>query len=111
MLCIFCQHIVKRRGSARVRTSERGYVQMAKYLNRQVRGCAPGLGCYPLIDGASLLLVCERAGTADFGTPCSTGRDCYSGLCDGTRAVCTRLCADGLCPTGFLCQPVPGFNL
>jgi hypothetical protein len=74
-------------------------------------GCAPGLGCYPLIDGADLLLVCERAGTGDFGAACSTGRDCYSGLCDGTGAFCTRLCADGLCPTGYLCQPVPGFGV
>lgn len=74
-------------------------------------GCGPGLGCFPLVDTGTIQLVCERAGTGDLTTPCAHGSDCVSGLCDGTGAVCTRLCADGLCPTGYTCQPVPGFSV
>ena len=70
-------------------------------------GCAPGLGCFPLADGATLYLVCEIAGTGALGESCAHSSDCYSGLCDGT-GVCTRLCADGLCPTGWTCLPVAG---
>lgn len=73
-------------------------------------GCGPGLGCYPLIDGSTLYMVCERAGSGDLGSSCSTGRNCTSGLCDGT-GVCTRLCADGICPTGWSCEAVAGYSV
>jgi hypothetical protein len=73
-------------------------------------GCGPGLGCFPLVDGGSVLLVCSRAGTRDLGAACGSGRDCASALCD-TRGYCTRLCADGLCPTGWRCETVAGFGV
>ncbi len=78
----------------------------------QEGGCGPGLGCSPTAVGGSIWLLCSRAGTRAIGQPCSTGRECDSGLCDATGAFCTRLCTDdGLCPTGTRCVPVPGFSL
>ncbi len=74
-------------------------------------GCGPGLGCFPEIDGTDLYLLCSRAGTGALGHACTTGRECDSGLCDATASVCTRLCMDALCPTGWSCEPVPGFGI
>ncbi len=74
-------------------------------------GCGPGLGCFPLADGGDILLVCARAGSRALGAPCSSGRECDSGLCDATSSRCTRLCDDGLCPTGWTCEPVAGFGV
>jgi hypothetical protein len=73
-------------------------------------GCAPGLGCFPLEDSGSVLYVCERAGTRDLGATCATGRDCHSGLCQAP-GYCTRLCADGLCPTGWTCMTAAGLGV
>lgn len=76
-------------------------------------GCGPGLGCSPLVDGSDVLLVCERAGTTDLTLPCNHGYECVSGLCDGSGALghCTRLCQDGICPTGYTCQTIAGFGI
>lgn len=76
-------------------------------------GCGPGLGCTPLVDGADILLVCERAGSAGLTQTCNHGYECASGICDGSGAVghCTRLCADGICPTGYTCQSIAGFGI
>jgi hypothetical protein len=73
-------------------------------------GCGPGLGCYPLPTGGSISLVCSRAGGRDLGSSCGSGRECTSALCD-TAGYCTRLCNDGLCPTGWRCEPVAGFGI
>jgi hypothetical protein len=73
-------------------------------------GCGPGLGCSPLVDAGSIILVCSRAGGRDLGQSCGTGRECTSSLCD-TAGYCTRLCADGLCPTGWRCETVAGFGV
>ncbi len=73
-------------------------------------GCGPGFGCEPIIDSGSVTLVCERAGNGALGAPCSAAADCDSALCD-TSHHCTRLCDDGLCPTGWTCQPVPGATI
>lgn len=70
-------------------------------------GCGPGLGCFPLADGASFVLTCQRAGLRDLGESCASARECDSALCD-TGGYCTRLCADGICPSGWSCMPVPG---
>lgn len=69
-------------------------------------GCGPSMGCFPLVEGAEIYLVCELAGTSDLGETCDSGRDCVSGLCDADSLSCTRLCQDGLCPTGWTCQPI-----
>ena len=74
-------------------------------------GCPPGSGCFPLADATSITLVCERAGGRDLGESCANARECHSALCDGTSARCTRLCQDGLCPTGWRCEPVAGFGI
>lgn len=71
-------------------------------------GCASGLGCFPLDDGGEIHLVCNRAGSKDLGESCSQAMDCHSGLCDATGFYCTRHCQDGLCPTGWSCQPIAG---
>lgn len=78
----------------------------------QEGGCGPGLGCFPTVVGGTIWLVCSRAGNRAIGQPCSSGRECDSGLCDATGAFCTRLCTDdGLCPTGMRCDPIPGFGV
>jgi hypothetical protein len=74
-------------------------------------GCGPGLGCYPLADGGMIHLVCVRAGTGDLGDACAAAADCHSALCDAPSSTCTRLCHDGLCPTGWTCQPVAGTSV
>lgn len=78
----------------------------------QEGGCGPGLGCFPVVDVAPIVdLLCSRAGNGALGASCATGRDCDSGLCDGSSA-CTRLCTDdGLCPTGWRCESVPGYPI
>lgn len=73
-------------------------------------GCAPGLGCYPLEDSGSVLFVCERAGTRDLGATCAAGRECGSGICQAP-GYCTRLCADGICPTGWTCVTAAGLGV
>jgi hypothetical protein len=72
--------------------------------------CGPGLGCTPFVNGSQIILLCERAGTHDLLASCAHGSDCESGLCD-TMGFCTRLCADGICPTGTTCQPIPGSGI
>ena len=71
-------------------------------------GCGPGLGCFPLAQGAEFHLVCNRGGTGDLGAACAAGANCHSGLCDDTGDVCTRHCNDGLCPTGWSCDTIAG---
>jgi hypothetical protein len=68
-------------------------------------GCGPGTGCVPIPDGSGgQLLACDVAGNGDLETPCSGPLDCRSGLCDSESGTCTRLCSDGLCPSGFSCS-------
>ena len=74
-------------------------------------GCAPGLGCFPIVDTGGVTLACSRAGARDLTQTCTTGRDCGSGLCDATGGFCTRLCLDGLCPTSYRCEPIAGFGI
>ncbi len=74
-------------------------------------GCGPGLGCYPLPDGASITFACERAGSRDMSETCASARECHSGLCDATGLYCTRLCDDGLCPTGWTCETIAGLGV
>lgn len=76
-------------------------------------GCGAGLGCTPVPAGTDIVLVCERAGTTDLTLTCAHSYECVSGLCDGSGAVghCTRLCQDGLCPTGYTCQALAGFAI
>ncbi len=66
-------------------------------------GCAVGYGCYPLADAGNVLLVCTATGSAWLGETCGRARDCVTGLCSTDR-YCTRLCSDGLCPTGMTCM-------
>lgn len=83
----------------------------------QEGGCGAGTGCFPSLedtngDGApdTIYLLCSRSGSGALGSPCSTGRQCDSGLCD-TAGFCTRLCTDdALCPTGMRCERVAGFT-
>ncbi len=72
-------------------------------------GCPNGFGCKPwLPDGPTgdLYLTCRPAGSGAVGTTCTRGGDCATALCQGVTATtgyCTRLCADGICPTGMRC--------
>lgn len=66
-------------------------------------GCPLGWGCFPLVDGTDVLLVCTQAGSGWIGDPCTRARDCVTGLCTADR-YCTRLCTDGICPTGMTCR-------
>ncbi len=74
-------------------------------------GCGPGLGCFPVVDSGSIVMACARSGGRALGDSCSRGLDCDSGLCDGTSSRCTRLCLDGLCPTGWRCETIAGFGV
>jgi hypothetical protein len=75
-------------------------------------GCGPGLGCYPIVDVAGIILACVRAGgRRALGASCARAADCDSAICDAPSGRCSRLCADGLCPTGWRCETVPGFTL
>lgn len=77
--------------------------------------CAPGYGCVPDVFtgafGSSVATACLRAGSADLASECSSARQCESALCippSGPSPVtgrCTRLCMDGICPTGWACTP------
>jgi hypothetical protein len=74
-------------------------------------GCPAGFGCYPLEDPpGTITLVCERAGGLDLGATCTSGRLCSSGICQAP-GYCTRLCADGFCPTGYRCAVAAGTAL
>ncbi len=73
-------------------------------------GCPRGWGCFPLEDPGppkSTMLVCSVVtGTSFLGDACTRGRDCLTALCQagaGGGGYCTRLCVDGLCPTGMTC--------
>lgn len=72
-------------------------------------GCPSGWGCFPLEDTGppkSTLLVCSVVtGTGFLGDSCTRGRDCLTALCQAGAGggYCTRLCVDGLCPTGMTC--------
>jgi len=74
-------------------------------------GCGAGLGCSPVVDGAAIVLACVRAGGRSLGAVCGSGRECDSGLCDMPSGRCTRLCHDGLCPTGWRCEPIAGYGI
>lgn len=78
--------------------------------------CPTGYGCAPdaiSLDGTTTLtaLICLRAGAGDLGTECSSAQQCDSALCvppAGSSAAdgrCSRLCMDGICPTGWACTP------
>jgi hypothetical protein len=73
-------------------------------------GCGKGWGCFPLEDPgppSSTLLVCTAAtGAAWLGDACTRARDCVTGICQ-SPGYCTRLCVDGLCPTGMSCVAAP----
>jgi len=74
-------------------------------------GCALGMGCRPqVLDGGAIELFCAPAGSRDLGESCARSADCHSSLCD-IAGYCTRLCDDGLCPTGWRCESVPGSSL
>lgn len=69
-------------------------------------GCPSGYGCKPWIDGTDLYLTCRPAGSGALGSTCTRGGDCATALCQGVTATtgyCTRLCSDGVCPTGMSC--------
>ncbi|MEZ4393943.1 MAG: hypothetical protein R3A48_22960 [Polyangiales bacterium] len=75
-------------------------------------GCPPGFGCKPEADGPTspIILVCRPAGTGALGSTCARASDCETALClpppgGGTTGYCTRLCADGICPSGMRCVP------
>lgn len=75
-------------------------------------GCPSGMACQPqVLDDLSIHAFCVTAGTASIGAACATGAACASALCDDPGGYCTRLCADGICPTGWTCTPVPGSSL
>ncbi|MGZ3448407.1 MAG: hypothetical protein ACXVEF_02345 [Polyangiales bacterium] len=73
-------------------------------------GCGKGWGCFPLEDPGppkSTLLVCTAAtGSGWLGDVCTKARDCLTGICQ-SPGYCTRLCVDGLCPTGMSCVAAP----
>jgi hypothetical protein len=73
-------------------------------------GCGRGFGCFPLEDPGppkQTLLVCTAAtGTGWLGDACTRARDCITGICQAP-GYCTRLCVDGLCPTGMSCVAAP----
>jgi hypothetical protein len=73
-------------------------------------GCGKGWGCFPLEDPGppkSTLLVCTAAtGSGWLGDACTRARDCITGICQAP-GYCTRLCVDGLCPTGMSCVAAP----
>jgi len=72
-------------------------------------GCPSGWGCFPLEDPGppkSTLLVCSTVtGSSFLGDACTRGRDCLTALCQAGAGggYCTRMCVDGLCPTGMSC--------
>jgi hypothetical protein len=66
-------------------------------------GCPSGFGCFPDGSGGSVDLICTPAGGGWLGDTCGRARDCITGLCD-TAKYCTKLCNDGLCPTGWTCR-------
>jgi hypothetical protein len=73
-------------------------------------GCTSGWGCFPdVIDATAgtISYLCNRAGgTAWVGQSCARAADCVTGMCQGRPsggAFCTRVCDDGLCPTGLTC--------
>ena len=65
-------------------------------------GCGPGYGCYPEASGTDYYFVCHGAGRAWVNESCARSADCYTGLCD-LGNYCSKLCNDGLCPTGMNC--------
>ncbi|MFO0686693.1 MAG: hypothetical protein U0234_31820 [Sandaracinus sp.] len=70
-------------------------------------GCPPSSGCRTPVDDT--LLVCEQAGVLDLTATCAHGYECLSAICiqspTGTGpSHCSRICNDGLCPTGTTCQ-------
>jgi hypothetical protein len=68
-------------------------------------GCTNGYACIPIPDGSDVLLGCNAAGSGWLNTPCARGSQCVTGMCRNDGAgYCTRLCGDGLCPTGMHCQ-------
>ncbi len=70
-------------------------------------GCPPGFGCKPEeLDGGTIAFFCARSGSREIGEACTRASDCETALCNAP-GYCTRLCEDGLCPTGFRCDPIP----
>jgi len=66
-------------------------------------GCADGFGCKPEeLTGGAITYVCARSGARGMGEPCAAAAECHSALCQAP-GYCTRLCHDGLCPTGWSC--------
>jgi hypothetical protein len=66
-------------------------------------GCGPGHGCSPEVSGAVIYFVCLAAGRAWVNESCARSSDCYTALCD-TSNYCSKLCSDGLCPSGMTCE-------
>ena len=62
--------------------------------------CGPERGC-PWRQ-ACVVTACEGTGAQDLTAACAFPADCRSGLCSYGR--CTRVCADGLCPTTWTCS-------
>ncbi len=68
-------------------------------------GCAVGLGCFPLVNGGAIDLVCSAAASAWLGDTCARGRDCATAICRDAGGIgyCSRMCDDGYCPDGMTC--------
>lgn len=69
-------------------------------------GCPPNLTCQPVPDGTGgAVAVCIPGQGRGFGEACSAARECATQLCvgSGSSGVCTSLCSQVPCPTGWAC--------
>jgi hypothetical protein len=75
-------------------------------------GCPAGWACRPTLldERGAFYFVCRQAGAAPLGATCMPGAaTCQSAMCriareGDTMGYCTRVCNDGVCPTGMRCD-------